>query len=316
MNRSILVFVAVAYALSIALSLVVGLTGGYQSPLIGLGIISMFLPAIAVLIIRSAMNEPPRIDWRRCPPGYIPVALLLMPVVMHVVMLPLAATLNGRLAWQEWLTPKADGLYYTPASRGWGTLTLAGLVARMAINAGTGLSVVSFLAFFEEVGWRGWLLPRLVDRMGIRRGLVLTSVIWAFWHTPYALSGIQHLDGVSITRTAMIMPIGIVGSGLVIGWLWIRTESIWIVSLAHGALNNWGQYAFKYMREAAGPHDDLVLAAGGVAVLAVGSLLVAFGLPSGAPPAASGGSSRSESPWRRDQEALHPPVTELDARRG
>lgn len=187
-----------------------------------------------------------------------------MPVVMHAVMLPLAATLEGGLSWQDWLAPKADGLYYTPASRGWGTLTLQGLVGRIAINAGIGLSIVSFLAFFEEIGWRAWLLPRLVDRMGVRRGLSLTAVIWAFWHTPYALSGIHHLDGVSITRTAMIMPIGIVGSGLLIGWLWVRTESIWIVALAHGALNNWGQYAFKYMREVAGPHDDLVLAAGGL----------------------------------------------------
>lgn len=62
MNRAIILFIATAYALSIALSLVVGLTGGYQSPLIGLGIISMFLPAIAAVVVRSALNEPPRID--------------------------------------------------------------------------------------------------------------------------------------------------------------------------------------------------------------------------------------------------------------
>jgi uncharacterized protein len=138
---------------------------------------------------------------------------------------------------------------------------------------------VSFFAFFKEVGWRAWLLPRLVARIGMRRGVVLTAVIWAFWHMPYVLSGIHHLDGVSIARTALILPIGIVGSGLIIGWLWIRTESIWIVSLAHGALNNWGKYAFKYMREGSGSHDDLVLAAGGVAILAVGSLMIARGLP-------------------------------------
>ena len=63
MNRAILIFIATAYALSIVLSLVVGLTGANQSPLIGLGIISMFVPAIAVLVVQSALNEPPRVDW-------------------------------------------------------------------------------------------------------------------------------------------------------------------------------------------------------------------------------------------------------------
>jgi len=48
---------------------------------------------------------------------------------------------------------------------------------------------------------------------------------------------------------------------LVIGWLWLKTESIWIVSLAHGALNNWGQYAFKYMQFVQAP-DLIVVSAG------------------------------------------------------
>jgi membrane protease YdiL (CAAX protease family) len=64
-----------------------------------------------------------------------------------------------------------------PASRGWGALTLPGLIAHIAINAGVGL-VVSALAIFEEVGWRAWLLPRLVSTMGPRCGVVSTSVIW------------------------------------------------------------------------------------------------------------------------------------------
>jgi membrane protease YdiL (CAAX protease family) len=206
------------------------------------------------------------------------VALFLMPIVMHAVMLPTAAFAGG-LQWQDWLTPQADGLYHTPVSRGWGVLTATGLVGRMALNAVVGLIIVSILAFFEEVGWRAWLLPRLVSRMGARRGVVASALLWAFWHTPYALSGIQHVDGIPIALTAVIMPIGIVGAGLVIGWLWLRTESIWMVALAHGALNNWGQYAFKFIGGPGQLDDGVVLGAGGLALLAVGSLLLARGFP-------------------------------------
>jgi membrane protease YdiL (CAAX protease family) len=239
----------------------------------------MLIPAIAVLITNGAMHEKiPSMGWDRFPLQYLPVALLLMPLVMHAVMLP-AAALAGGLQWQDWLTPQADGLYHTPASRGWGVLTATGLAGRIAMNAVAGLIIVSVLAFFEEVGWRAWLLPRLVSRMGARRAVVLSAVIWALWHTPYALSGIQHLDGVPATVTALITPIGIVGAGLIIGWLWLRTESIWMAALAHGALNNWGQYAFKFIAGTGQLHDALVLGAGGLALLAVGSLLLANGLP-------------------------------------
>jgi hypothetical protein len=48
-----------------------------------------------------------------------------------------------------------------------------------------------------------------------------------------------------------------------------------MVALAHGALNNWGQYAFKFMAGPGQLHEGTVLAAGGLALLAVGSVLLA-----------------------------------------
>lgn len=274
-DRATLVFVAIAYALSVVLSLVVGLTGGSQSRFVGLGVIAMLFPAAALLTVRFGMKEKvPSFGWNRFPVKFLPVALLLMPAVMHAAMLPLTIALTGGLPWQDWLTPQADRFYDTPASRGWGVLTAQEVAGRIAINAGAGLIAVSILAFFEEAGWRAWMLPRLVDRIGARRALVSSAVIWAFWHTPFALSGIHHLDGVPAALTAVIMPVGHVGAGMVIGWLWLRTASIWMVMLAHGALNNWGQYAFKFMEDS-GNHDAWLLGAGNLALLMVGSVLAA-----------------------------------------
>ena len=274
-SAAIKAFVAVAYALSIALSLVVGLTGGYESPLVGLRFLSMFIPAVAVLIVNSAMNEDLEVDWNRLPLQYVPLALLLLPVVIHAAMLPVTAAYEGRLPWEAWLTPQSDGLYHT--QRGWGALTFGGLVGRIFLDAVVGVTIVSILAFFEEVGWRAWLLPRLVARVGSRFAVMVTSVIWAVWHMPFGLSGIQHIDGVSPVALALTLPFGIFAAGLVIGWLWLRTESIWIVSLAHGALNNWGQYALKYMQFVRAP-DWVVGGAGAIAVLILGTMLLTRGL--------------------------------------
>jgi len=95
-------------------------------------------------------------------------------------------------------------------------------------------------------------------------------MIWAIWHVTYALTGIHRPHGVSAGWTALVVPLGIFGSGLVIGWLWLRTESLWIAASAHGALNNWGQYAFKFV-SGEGQPDGLVLASGGLALIALGT---------------------------------------------
>jgi hypothetical protein len=57
------------------LSLLIGLTGGQESTFIGLSYLSMFLPAISVLIVALVMNERPRIRWDHFPLRYLPVAL-------------------------------------------------------------------------------------------------------------------------------------------------------------------------------------------------------------------------------------------------
>lgn len=273
-QRPILVFLSIAYALSISLSLLIGLTGGNRSRWVALGYLSMLIPAVSVLATKMVVRDAQRtVGWNRLPFRYLPAALFLMPAVLHAAMLPAAAALD-RVHWHAWLTPGADGLYHTPADRGWGVLTPAGLAARMGVNAVAGLTVVSILALFEEIGWRAWLLPQLIERTGRRSAVVICSIVWAVWHIPYALSGILNLEGVPLGWTVLITPLGIFGSGLVIGWLWLRTKSIWIAAVSHGALNNWGQYAFKFMSGEGQPRDGLVLACGSLALIAVGAALL------------------------------------------
>jgi membrane protease YdiL (CAAX protease family) len=155
----------------------------------------------------------------------------------------------GKLPWPSWLRANKEGRYHPPDNLGWGTLTIGALVFRMLVNAVTGVIVVSLLAFLEEIGWRAWMLPRLIERFDVRKGVFIGALIWALWHVPFMLRGMLYLKDVPPYLLFLIHPFGIIGAGIVISWFWLETKSIWIVSIAHGALNNWGQYAFKYMQD-------------------------------------------------------------------
>ena len=99
-------------------------------------------------------------------------------------------------------------------------------------------------------------------------------------HELHQISGraqikLPNADAVSPLNLVFTLPLGTVAAGLILGWIWLHTESVWLVSIAHGALNDWGQYAFKYMKESRAPQTDLViLTAGSLALLIVGTLLL------------------------------------------
>lgn len=273
-NSPLLVFLGVAFAGSILLSLVIGLSGGSKSSLVALAPLSMVAPALGVLAASRTSSIHLGIEWNRLPWRWLPTAVLTLPLAIHAVALPGILLLEGRLPWVSWLTPASDGLYHVSENWGWGALTPSALVARIAWNALLGLLVVSVLAFFEELGWRAFMLPRLVSRIGARRGAAASALICALWHIPFAISGLQHVENLSPLALALVSPVGQFGAALFLAFLWLKTGSIALVSLSHGALNNWGQYAFKFIHTA-GPRDLELFALVNLTLLAVGIVALA-----------------------------------------
>lgn len=244
-KSGIVLFLGVAFGGSILLSLLIGLSGGSKSSLLWLAPLTMFVPALAVLAVRKTTKAPLGIGGMYLPLRWLPAALFVLPLAIHAICLPGVFFLEGKLPW---------------VAVSW---------SHVVGNAIFGLLVVSFLAFFEEIGWRAFLLPRLANRFGMRWAAVLGAAIWALWHIPYSLSGILHVENVSRLGLALGQPLGTFGAGLFLAFLWFRTGSLPLVSLAHGAFNHWGQFAFKYMKTS-GQHDRTLLLLLTIAVLAVG----------------------------------------------
>src|SRR3954467_3280738 len=89
-------FAAITFGLSILLSLFVGLTGGHESNFIWLRFAAMPVPAFAVLVMIIVFKAPvDELGWNQLPVRWLLTALFLMPLVIHLVCLPLMGFLNA-----------------------------------------------------------------------------------------------------------------------------------------------------------------------------------------------------------------------------
>ena len=92
------------------------------------------------------------------------------------------------------------------------------------------------LAFAEEIGWRGYLQPRLAF-LGERRAMLAVGVVWIAWHLPYILlTPYYHSDG----ERALVLPLfgaSVIAFSFLIGYLRVISGSVWPTVLAHFAHN-------------------------------------------------------------------------------
>jgi membrane protease YdiL (CAAX protease family) len=87
----------------------------------------------------------------------------------------------------------------------------------------------------EEVGWRGWALPRLAARFGLAPASLLLGVIWALWHLPLFFVA----DADTFGQSFFVYLINVTALSVAIAWLWDRTGgSLLLTMLLHAAINN------------------------------------------------------------------------------
>lgn len=86
----------------------------------------------------------------------------------------------------------------------------------------------------EELGWRGFLLPRLLP-LGQWKAVLWSGLIWGLWHAPVIVQG-HNYPGYPILGVFMMIIFCFL-LGTIIAWLYINTKSPWVAALIHGAVN-------------------------------------------------------------------------------
>jgi membrane protease YdiL (CAAX protease family) len=115
-------------------------------------------------------------------------------------------------------------------------LSLAGRHGPIAyLPSAGGVVFAVVVSVVEEVGWRGYALPRLTERFGAVGASAIIGVAWYLWHLPmFAAQGVP-------PNLFLVMLLYFVGASLFMTWLYERSGgSLLLMVVAHvGAhLNN------------------------------------------------------------------------------
>ena len=111
------------------------------------------------------------------------------------------------------------------------------LGARMAVEFGN-LSVLNFVVFVlivgEELGWRGYALPKLLARRSALSASLILGALWGAWHLPtFFVPGVPQY-GLPFSAFVLLT----MSYSVLFTWVYLHTTgSVLIATLLHGAIN-------------------------------------------------------------------------------
>lgn len=185
---------------------------------------AMLTPLVATLLMLLVVT---RQGWTR--EGWAGLGLHRLGVRSWVlaVVVPMAVVgLGYALLWGSGLADVGAN----EATNGYGLAMLPVLLLTNTVFASVTVSLT------EEIGWRGYLLPNL-GYLGTRRSLLVSGFLHGAWHLPFIfLTDLYHADGNRWLVVPLFM-VAVTCSGVFMGWLRLRTGSVWPAVLAHSANN-------------------------------------------------------------------------------
>jgi membrane protease YdiL (CAAX protease family) len=96
--------------------------------------------------------------------------------------------------------------------------------------------IASGLALGEEIGWRGFLYPRLRAKLGDTLAVLAVGVIWGVWHAPLLLLGYNYPTLAPGWRLVW-MSVFCIELTAILAWVRQRSRSVWPAAIGHGTVN-------------------------------------------------------------------------------
>lgn len=103
------------------------------------------------------------------------------------------------------------------------------------------ISLALFPVFLgEELGWRGYLFPKLKTVMNRPAAYIVCGIIWGVWHTPAIIDGLNFgKDYMGYPYMGiLLMCLSCISVGIIFTWLTEKTNSVYPAAFVHAVNNN------------------------------------------------------------------------------
>ncbi len=238
-------YLAIVFALSYLWQFVIFRTGGVQSPLFSF---LMWIPGIMAIVFILIKKEGFRkTGWGLKKWRYIfPAIFIPLIVAISIVLLLEAlhwATFSGKLFTLKNGMVEISKIKLILGNQ---AQNIPFFILNFILSHTIFLIIGSIITLGEELGWRGYLQEKILRKFGLNQGLIFLGIIWGYWHLPIILMGFNFPNH-PILGALLLMPLGTIFLGIFMGWLYLRSRSIWIPALAHASGNLFSGLIFQLM---------------------------------------------------------------------
>lgn len=199
----------------------------------GFWALGMWGPGLAaILTTRFVMKQPLRtLHLNRLGPKRFYVWAWFLPPSLALLG-GLFTLLFGLARFDRDFTLIHEAMTATPGGGNMPAGVIAALQLAFAVLLAPFINVL--FALGEELGWRSFLLPRLLP-LGQWKAMLLGGAVWGLWHAPAIVQGLNY-PGHPILGIGMMIVLCVL-LGIIFSWLYLNAQSPWVAALAHGSVN-------------------------------------------------------------------------------
>jgi membrane protease YdiL (CAAX protease family) len=230
----------------------------------------MWCPAFAAFAVCALFRiDLATLGWNWRPARYQALAYVIPILYAFPVYVVAWTAIHGSFAFSAFANPLGVAFGFPDSPRATALFLAIPCYATLGVISSTAR------ALGEEIGWRGFLLPRLVEQAGFTWGCLLSGCIWAVWHYP----GLLFADYNAGTRPVFALTcftLMVIADSYILGWLRLKSGSLWTAAILHASHNLFIQAIFDRMTAPAGRVLYVTTEFGFGLVLSIGAFALYF----------------------------------------